>query len=179
MARGTFGNIRLKNLMVSGVEGGFTQHQPGGEQMTIYEAAARYNMDRIPLIVLAGKEYGTGSSRDWAAKGPLLLGVRAVIAESYERIHRSNLAGMGVLPLQFMPGEGHQTLGLTGRETFTIEGTSEINELQPKLTVCVKREDGSEFSFQVIARLDTPIELEYYKNGGILQTVLYNRLKED
>ena len=179
MTRGTFGNIRLKNLMVSGVEGGFTQHQPGGEQMTIYEAAARYNMDRIPLIVLAGKEYGTGSSRDWAAKGPLLLGVRAVIAESFERIHRSNLAGMGVLPLQFMPGEGHQILGLTGRETFSIEGTSEINQIKPTLTVHGKREDGSEFSFQVIARLDTPIELEYYKNGGILQTVLYNRLKED
>jgi aconitate hydratase len=179
MTRGTFANIRLKNLMVPGVEGGFTVHLPGGEQMTIFEAASRYKMDGVPLIVLAGKEYGTGSSRDWAAKGPLLLGVRAVIAESFERIHRSNLAGMGVLPLQFIAGESANTLGLTGRETFTIENSETIDAPKKQITVRAKREDGSEVRFNVIARLDTPIELDYYRNGGILQTVLYDRLKTD
>lgn len=178
MTRGTFANIRLKNMMVPGVEGGYTLHLPSGEQMTIFEAAMKYKQEGVPLVVLAGKEYGTGSSRDWAAKGTLLLGVRAVIAESFERIHRSNLVGMGVLPLQFLPGYGVNTLGLTGRELLTIEGSGEINQIKPQLTVRAKREDGTEFSFPVIARLDTQMELEYYKNGGILHTVLYSRLQE-
>jgi len=176
MTRGTLANIRLKNALVPGVEGGYTVHMPSGQEMTIFDAAVKYKMDRVPLIILAGKEYGTGSSRDWAAKGVLLLDVKAVIAESFERIHRSNLAGMGVLPLQFLPGQGVQTLGLTGKELLSIPGSGEINAVNPQLSVVVRREDGSEFSFDVIARLDTPIELEYYKNGGILQTVLYNRL---
>jgi aconitate hydratase len=178
MTRGTFANIRLKNMLVAGVEGGYTLHLPGGEQMSIFEAAMQYKMDRVPLVILAGKEYGTGSSRDWAAKGTLLLGVRAVIAESFERIHRSNLIGMGVLPLVFQPGQGVNTLGLTGREVLHIEGSGEVNTLTPTLTVRAKREDGSEFTFPVIARIDTPIELEYYKTGGILHNVLYNRVKE-
>jgi aconitate hydratase len=178
MTRGTLANIRLKNALVPGVEGGYTVHMPSGQQMSIYDAALKYKMDRVPLLILAGKEYGTGSSRDWAAKGTLLLGVKAVIAESYERIHRSNLAGMGVLPLQFMPGEGASTLGLTGKEIFSIPGTGQMDTLGEQLTVQARREDGSEFTFKVIARLDTPIELEYYKNGGILPTVLYNRLAE-
>ncbi len=177
MTRGTFANIRLKNLMVPGVEGGFTVHLPDGEQTTIFNAAMQYKAEGVPLLVMAGKEYGTGSSRDWAAKGALLLGVKAVIAESYERIHRSNLVGMGVLPLQFKPGQNAQTLGLTGRETFTIEGTEKIDQPGTELTVSVVREDETSFSFQVAARIDTPIEVEYYKNGGILHNVLYNRLK--
>jgi aconitate hydratase len=177
MTRGTFANIRLKNLLVPGVEGGYTRFMPGGEQMTIFEAAMKYKMDRVPLVILAGKEYGTGSSRDWAAKGTLLLGVRAVIAESFERIHRSNLAGMGVLPLVFKHGENVQTLGLTGTETLTFEGSSSLHQMGQELTVRATREDGSVLSFDVIARLDTPIELEYYKNGGILPTVIYNRLE--
>jgi aconitate hydratase len=177
MTRGTFANIRLKNLMVPGTEGGVTVHLPDETVMPIYDASVKYRQEGVPLVILAGKEYGTGSSRDWAAKGTLLLGVKAVIAESYERIHRSNLAGMGVLPLQFKPGESAKTLGLTGREVFDIEGTSEIKELDPEITVHARRPDGSTVTFKVIARLDTPIELDYYKNGGILQTVLYNRLQ--
>ncbi len=170
MMRGTFANIRLRNAMVPGVEGGYTAHQPSGEQQSIYDAAMRYKEDGVPLVVLAGKEYGTGSSRDWAAKGTFLLGVRAVIAESFERIHRSNLVGMGVLPLEFA-GEGWEKLGLTGGETFTIEG---IETLQPRqeLTVRATRADGSVLSFQARARIDSAVELDYYRNGGILHAVL-------
>lgn len=179
MTRGTLANIRLKNLLVPGVEGGYTLHLPGGEQMTIFDAAMQYKMDRVPLVIIAGKEYGTGSSRDWAAKGTLLLGVKAVIAESFERIHRSNLAGMGVLPLVFKPGESAKSLGLTGTEVITIEGSGSIERMNQELTVKAIREDGSSFSFTAVARLDTPIELQYYKNGGILPTVILNRLREN
>ncbi|NLG97016.1 MAG: aconitate hydratase AcnA [Chloroflexi bacterium] len=177
MTRGTFANIRLKNLLVPGVEGGYTVHLPDGEQMSIYDAAMKYQEEGVPLVVIAGREYGTGSSRDWAAKGPLLLGVKAVIAESFERIHRSNLVGMGVLPLQFKPGENAQSLGLTGHETFTIEGADQITEPGSELTVCARSADRSETIFKVTARIDTPIEIEYYRSGGILHNVLYNRLQ--
>jgi aconitate hydratase len=177
MTRGTFANIRLKNRMLPGVEGGVTLHLPDGQQMSIYDAAMKYREEAVPLVVLGGKEYGSGSSRDWAAKGTLLLGVRAVLVESFERIHRSNLIGMGVLPLVFKPGESVDALGLTGRELFTIEGLSD--EIAPKreLTVHARREDGSTLSFQAIARLDTPIEVDYYRNGGILHTVLRNMME--
>jgi aconitate hydratase len=177
MVRGTFANIRLKNLMVPGVEGGVTLHQPSGERMAIYDAAERYRKEGAPLVVLAGKEYGSGSSRDWAAKGTLLLGVRAVIAESYERIHRSNLVGMGVLPVVFEPGQNAESLGLTGQERLRIAGLR--GELVPrqKLKVAVERPDGSSGSFAVTARLDTPVEINYWRNGGILQTVLRKMLK--
>jgi aconitate hydratase len=177
MVRGTFANIRLKNLMLPGVEGGVTVHVPSGERMDIYDAAERYRAEGTPLVVLAGKEYGSGSSRDWAAKGTLLLGVRAVIAESFERIHRSNLVGMGILPLQFKPGQNVESLGLTGQETLTIAGLA--GELAPRqqLTVQVARADGSSSSFAVLARLDTPVEINYYRNGGILQTVLRKMLR--
>jgi aconitate hydratase len=171
MTRGTFANIRLKNRLVPGVEGGFTLHLPDGKQMTIYDASMQYQAEGVPLIVLAGKEYGTGSSRDWAAKGTLLLGVKAVIAESYERIHRSNLIGMGVLPLQFGGGQGVDSLGLTGKETFTIEGLDNSLSTRCELVVRVKG-GGKTKEFKVVARLDTPIEVEYYRNGGILHTVL-------
>ncbi len=171
MMRGTFANIRLKNLLVPGVEGGYTIYLPTGEQMFIYDAAMKYKANHTPLLVIAGKEYGTGSSRDWAAKGTALLGVKAVIAESFERIHRSNLIGMGVLPLQFKTGDSRESLGLTGKEYYSIEG---LHNLQPRgeVTVTAKTEDGVTTTFNVIVRLDTPIELEYYRNGGILQTVL-------
>jgi len=172
MTRGTFANIRLKNRLVPGVEGGVTLHLPDGVQMSIFDAAQQYRAEGVPLIVLAGKEYGVGSSRDWAAKGTLLLGVRAVIAESYERIHRSNLVGMGVLPLQFTPGQSMESLGLNGREVFTIDGLDNTIQPKDKVTVHAEREDGTRLSFQVIARLDTPLEVEYYRNGGILHTVL-------
>jgi aconitate hydratase len=177
MVRGTFANIRLKNLMVPGVEGGVTIHVPSGERMDIYDAAERYRAEGTPLVVIAGKEYGSGSSRDWAAKGTLLLGVRAVIAESYERIHRSNLIGMGVLPLQFTAGQNAESLGLTGKERLTIMGIS--GEIRPRqdVTVQVERPDGSKTSFVATARLDTPVEIDYYRNGGILQTVLRKMLK--
>jgi aconitate hydratase len=177
MVRGTFANIRLKNAMVPGVEGGVTVHVPSGERMDIYDAAERYRADGTPLVVVAGKEYGSGSSRDWAAKGTLLLGVRAVIAESYERIHRSNLIGMGVLPLQFKPGQNAESLGLAGHETLTVRGIA--GELRPRqeLTVEVERKDGTRSSFNVTARLDTPVEINYYRNGGILQTVLRKMAK--
>lgn len=179
MTRGTFANIRLKNRMLPGVEGGVTLHLPDGEQMSIYDAAMRYKAEGIPLIVLAGKEYGSGSSRDWAAKGTLLLGVKAVLAESFERIHRSNLIGMGVLPLIFKPGDSVDSLGLTGKEVFTIQGLS--NHIAPKseVTVTARREDGTTLTFQAIARLDTPIEVNYYRNGGILHTVLRTLLQND
>jgi aconitate hydratase len=174
--RGTFANIRLKNAMVPGVEGGVTVHVPSGERMDIYDAAERYRAKGTPLVVVAGKEYGSGSSRDWAAKGTLLLGVRAVIAESYERIHRSNLVGMGVLPLQFQPGESAESHGLTGREKLTIRGLAGRIEPRQDVTVEVVREDASKASLVVTARLDTPVEINYYRNGGILQTVLRKML---
>jgi aconitate hydratase len=177
MVRGTFANIRLKNLMVPGVEGGVTAHQPSGERMDVYEAAQRYRRDGTPLVVIAGKEYGSGSSRDWAAKGTLLLGVRAVLAESYERIHRSNLVGMGVLPLQFRPGETAETLGLAGTERLSIRGLRDGLAPRQHVKVEVSRPDGTSFQFEAAARLDTPVELNYYRNGGILHTVLRKMLK--
>ncbi|MGF9711882.1 aconitate hydratase AcnA [Paenibacillus naphthalenovorans] len=172
MMRGTFANIRIRNQVAPGTEGGVTTYLPTGEVMSIYDASMKYQEQGTNLVVIAGKEYGTGSSRDWAAKGTFLLGVKAVIAESFERIHRSNLVGMGVLPLQFIDGQSWKSLGLTGTETFDIVGLN--NDVQPgqKLTVNVTREDGSTFSFEVIARLDSYVDVEYYRNGGILQTVL-------
>jgi aconitate hydratase len=172
MMRGTFGNIRLRNEMVPDKEGDWTAHQPDGEVMRIFDASERYRSEGTPLIVLAGKEYGSGSSRDWAAKGPMLLGVKAVIAESYERIHRSNLVAMGVLPLQFSSGNTRETLGLTGKETYDITGLS--GEIQPgqKVTVTVNREDGSETSFETTARIDSVVEVDYYRHGGVLQMMV-------
>jgi aconitate hydratase len=175
MVRGTFANIRLKNFMVPGVEGGVTVHVPSGERMAIFDAAERYQAEGTPLVVVAGKEYGTGSSRDWAAKGTLLLGIRAVLAESFERIHRSNLVGMGVLPLQFKAGEGVEPLGLTGHEVVSITGMAEIVPRQ-EVAVSIRRADGAESRTAAIVRLDTPVEVKYYRNGGILQTVLRNLL---
>jgi len=176
MIRGTFANIRLRNQLVSGVEGGFTVNHLTGEQTSIYDAAMAYQEAGVPLVVLAGKEYGSGSSRDWAAKGTMLLGVRAVIAESYERIHRSNLIGMGVLPLQFPPGQTAESLGLTGTETFTIAGVSAMNNGGTPETVGVSTEDGK--SFDAVVRIDTPGEAEYYRHGGILQYVLRRMLRD-
>ncbi|MCH7856257.1 MAG: aconitate hydratase AcnA [Gemmatimonadetes bacterium] len=172
MIRGTFGNVRIRNLMLDNREGGYTIHIPSGDELTIYDAAMRYQSEGTPLLILAGREYGTGSSRDWAAKGTLLLGVKAVIAESYERIHRSNLVGMGVLPLQFEEGDTPESLGLTGRETFDILGVSEGLEPHARLRVVVRTDDGHERSFSTVARLDSAVDVEYYRNGGILQTVL-------
>ncbi|MGH9453995.1 MAG: aconitate hydratase, partial [Terriglobia bacterium] len=176
MVRGTFANIRLKNLLAPDVEGGVTVHMPSGEPMSIYDAAVRYQAQQVPLLVIAGKEYGAGSSRDWAAKGTLLLGVSAVIAETYERIHRSNLVGMGVLPLQFKPGENPASLGLTGQEIYDIEGIS--GEIKPhqELTVKASTPGQPPKTFKVIARLDSATDVNYYKNGGILQTVLRRML---
>ena len=175
MMRGTFANIRLRNQLAPGTEGGWTVHLPDGEKMSIYDAAMKYQKEGVPLVVLGGKEYGSGSSRDWAAKGTFLLGVRAVIAESFERIHRSNLIGMGVLPLQYRDGESAQSLGLTGFEEFTIEG---VSKLSPKMTVEVRArgKDGKEKVFQTVARADTPEEVNYYRNGGILPYVLRQML---
>jgi aconitase A len=178
MVRGTFGNIRLRNRLVPGTEGYYSVHLPDGAQTTIYEASARYQQEGVPLLVIAGKEYGSGSSRDWAAKGPLLLGVRAAIAESFERIHRSNLVGMGILPLQFEPGENKESLGLTGREVYDIEGIEQGLKPHHEVTVKVTRADGSTLSFQTIARLDSPIDVTYYKNGGILLTVLRRLMRK-
>jgi aconitate hydratase len=172
MIRGTFANIRLQNRLVAGKEGPYTIHLPDGEQGFIFDAAERYGSEGTPLLVIAGREYGSGSSRDWAAKGTRLLGIRAVIAESYERIHRSNLVGMGVLPLQFMPGETAATLGLTGREAYTIEGLANGPEPRATLGVVARADDGTELRFSTIARLDGPIEVDYYRHGGILPAVL-------
>jgi len=172
MMRGTFANIRLRNLLVPGVEGGYTIHPSDPQPMSIYDAAMRYQADGVPLMIIAGKEYGTGSSRDWAAKGTLLLGVRAVLAESFERIHRSNLVGMGVLPLQFEPGQNRETLGLTGRETFDIAGLSDGLQPLKKLTVKAQEPGGHAKTFTVTARADTPNEVNYYRHGGILPFVL-------
>ncbi|MEW6636097.1 MAG: aconitate hydratase [Actinomycetota bacterium] len=176
MVRGTFGNIRLRNQLVDR-EGGYTLHLPDGEETTVYEASVRYGEEGVPLVVLAGKEYGTGSSRDWAAKGSFLLGIKAVIAESFERIHRSNLIGMGVLPLQFANGESADSLGITGHETFDIRG---LEGLSPgaRLTVRATSDDGEAKEFEVLARVDSPVEVEYLRNGGILQTVLRQLLRE-
>jgi aconitate hydratase len=177
MMRGTFANIRLKNMLAPGTEGGVTVHLPDKKQMSIYDAAIQYQKEGIPLIVIAGKEYGSGSSRDWAAKGPRLLGVKAVIAESYERIHRSNLIGMGIVPLQFKPGENLKYYNLTGFETFEIVGISAGLKLRQTLTVRAMREDGEVQEFTVICRIDTPAELEYYRHGGILEFVLRQLLQ--
>jgi aconitate hydratase len=170
MMRGTFANIRLRNLLAPGTEGGVTVHIPSGEQMSIFEAAVKYKGSGTPLVILAGKEYGTGSSRDWAAKGTMLLGVKAVIAESFERIHRSNLIGMGVLPLQFKPGENAQALGLKGTESFEIIGLNRGSAKSVK--VIAKSDEGKSIEFEARLRIDTPKELEYYQHGGILQYVL-------
>jgi aconitate hydratase len=172
MLRGTFANVRLRNELAPGTEGPWTTHLPSGDLTTIYEAALRYRSDGVPLIVLAGREYGSGSSRDWAAKGPSLLGIRAVIAESYERIHRSNLVGMGVLPLQFAEGATAAGLGLDGRETFAIRGLS--NDLKPgqAVTVEARRDDGSSAMFDAIVRIDGAAEVDYFRAGGILRMVL-------
>jgi aconitate hydratase len=176
MIRGTFANIRIKNQLLDGVEGGFTRDfsQDGAPQASVYEASMNYQAAGTPLVVLAGKEYGSGSSRDWAAKGTALLGVKAVIAESFERIHRSNLIGMGVLPLQFPKGETAESLGLTGTETFAIEGVTELNNGSTPRTVRVTAtaEDGTTIEFDADLRIDTPGEADYYRHGGILQYVL-------
>jgi aconitate hydratase len=172
MMRGTFGNIRLRNRLAEGKEGPYTVHLPDGEETFIYDAAMRYREEGVPLIVIAGKEYGSGSSRDWAAKGTTLLGIRAVIAETYERIHRSNLVGMGVLPLQFLDGQSAESLGLTGRESFTLTGLSDLRPRQVVTVVARSDEAGAERRFQAIARLDGPIEVDYLRQGGILPAVL-------
>jgi aconitate hydratase len=171
MMRGTFANIRLKNEMMEGLEGGWTLHLPDCAKMTFYEAAMQYRQEGTPLVILAGKEYGTGSSRDWAAKGVRLLGVRAVIAQSFERIHRSNLVGMGILPLQFKEGQNAEQLGLTGDEIFSIRDLG--GELHPRMEISVEalHRDGAKIRFNTIARLDTPVEVEYYIHGGILPAV--------
>ncbi len=177
MLRGTFANIRLKNLLLPGTEGGVTVHLPSGERMGIFDAAMRYQQEGVPLVVIAGKEYGTGSSRDWAAKGTLLLGVKAVLAESYERIHRSNLVGMGVLPVQFKEGESPASLRLTGQETFDIGGLGDNIRPRQDVTVTATAPDGAKKTFKAIARLDSAVDVIYYRNGGILQTVLRSLLK--
>jgi len=178
MMRGTFANIRLKNLLVPGIEGGVTIHPSSKEPVSIYDAAMKYQNDGIPMIIIAGKEYGSGSSRDWAAKGPRLLGIKAVIAESFERIHRSNLIGLGILPLQFENGQNRETIGLTGFEIYDIEGIADNLTPRKKMTVHAKKTDGKELTFSVTCRLDTPMEVEYYKNDGILQYVLRSLMKK-
>ncbi|MEQ8557650.1 MAG: aconitate hydratase AcnA [Henriciella sp.] len=177
MMRGTFANIRIKNQMVPGVEGGVTIHHPSGDEMPIYDAAMRYKQDDVPLVVFAGKEYGTGSSRDWAAKGTILLGVQAVVAESFERIHRSNLIGMGVLPLQFKDGQSWSSLGLDGSEEVTIEGIGDIEPRQD-IDVIIKKADGETVTAKTLVRIDTENELDYYRNGGILHYVLRNLARD-
>jgi len=178
MMRGTFGNIRMKNKMVAPKEGSFTLKFPEGQEAFVYDAAVAYQAESRPLLVLAGREYGTGSSRDWAAKGPSLLGVKAAIAESFERIHRSNLIGMGVLPLVFKDGQSWQGLGLDGSETFTITG---IEDLTPRKTLRVRalKADGRETAFDVTARVDTEIEVDYFVHGGILPYVLRKIMKAE
>jgi aconitate hydratase len=177
MMRGTFANVRLRNLLLSGVEGGQTRHFPSGEQLSIYDAAMRYRAEAVPLLVIAGKEYGSGSSRDWAAKGPALLGIRAVIAESYERIHRSNLIGMGVLPLEFLPGQNRESLRLSGEEIFEMRGIASGLSVGSEISVRATAAGGATQSFSARARIDTGVELDYYRHGGILQFVLRQLLK--
>ncbi len=172
MARGTFANVRVKNLVAPGTEGGVTRHLPDGETMSIYDAAMKYQAEGVPLLILAGKEYGTGSSRDWAAKGPMLLGVKAVIAESFERIHRSNLVGMGILPLQYLPGENRTSLGLAGEEVYAIDGIARDLKTGKRMTVTARAPNGQTKRFEAICRIDTPQEIDYYRHGGILQYVL-------
>jgi aconitate hydratase len=178
MMRGTFANVRIKNRMIppkadgSAVEGGLTLHQPSGLQLSIYDAAMRYIAEGTPTMVFAGEEYGTGSSRDWAAKGTQLLGVKAVIARSFERIHRSNLVGMGVLPLQFIGNDSVQTLGISGAESFDLKGVEGEIRPQQLATLVIRRADGSCDEARVLLRIDTPIEVDYYKHGGILPFVL-------
>ncbi|MGH8999876.1 MAG: aconitase family protein, partial [Acidimicrobiia bacterium] len=181
MIRGTFANIRLRNQLAPGTEGGWTRHQPSGDEMTIQDAALRYATDGVPLIILADTEYGSGSSRDWAAKGTLLLGVRAVLTESFERIHRSNLIGMGVLPLQFANGVSADSLGLTGTETYSITGLAGIGATDPmptEVTVQATQPDGATVEFSAEVRIDTPKEADYYRHGGILQYVLRQLARE-
>jgi aconitate hydratase len=172
MMRGTFANVRLRNLMLPGTEGGLAVHLPEKTQTTIYDAAMQYQQEGVPLMIIAGKEYGSGSSRDWAAKGPCLLGIRAALAESFERIHRSNLVGMGILPLQFLPGQNAESLGLTGFETFDIPGIAAGLKPGQRLSVVVTTENGKSQTIEAICRIDTPYELQYYQHGGILQFVL-------
>jgi aconitate hydratase len=177
MTRGTFANIRIRNLLAPGTEGGVTRHLPDGEVMSIYDAAVKYKAEGLPLLVMAGAEYGSGSSRDWAAKGPFLQGVRAVLAVSYERIHRSNLVMMGILPLEFPPNTTWQSLGLTGEEVFDIPGLNDSLRPQQQLTVVAAHPNGVTQEFPATVRIDTPVELDYYRNGGILQTVLRKLLR--
>jgi aconitate hydratase 1 len=177
MARGTFANIRIKNLLVAPKEGNLTKHFPDGAEMSIYDAAMQYKSEGIPAIVIAGKEYGTGSSRDWAAKGPLLQGVKAAIAESFERIHRSNLVGMGILPLKFMDGQNAESLGLKGDEVFDIEGVSDTMKPKSVVNVKARKPDGAVIEFKATALLNTEVEVNYYRNGGILHTVLRNLVR--
>jgi aconitate hydratase len=188
MIRGTFANPRLRNQLVPGVEGGVTRHLPDGRRQTIFDAATAYGHDGVPLVILAGADYGSGSSRDWAAKGTLLLGVKAVLAISFERIHRANLIGMGVLPLQFAPGQSPQSLGLTGEETYTITGLAGVDPLPRQVTVRVEADGRSSQSsaaesttteFTAIVRIDTPAEAAYYRHGGILPYVLRQLLNAD
>jgi aconitate hydratase len=182
MMRGTFANVRLRNRLVPEIEGGFTLHLPDGEPLSIFDAAMKYEAEKVPLVILAGTEYGTGSSRDWAAKGSALLGVRAVLARSFERIHRSNLIGMGVLPLELAEGMSAESLGLDGHEIFDIHGVADAFHgdftSRPVVQVCARGESGKETRFDAVARIDTPQEGLYYRNGGILQFVLRQLLKE-
>ncbi|MEI6181028.1 MAG: aconitate hydratase, partial [Chloroflexales bacterium] len=182
MVRGTFANVRLRNQLAPGTEGGFAPYLPTGEVMALYDAAMRYKADGTPLLIIAGKEYGSGSSRDWAAKGPYLQGIKVVIAESYERIHRSNLVGMGILPLQFLPDQNAASLGLTGTEVFDILGLQEAIATSfangRTLTVRVTNSDGTVRTIEAVARIDTPQELQYYLHGGILPYVLRQLLAE-
>jgi len=177
MTRGTFANVRIRNHMVPGVEGGVTKHQPSGEEMPIFDAAMRYQREGVPLMVFAGHEYGTGSSRDWAAKGTKLLGVRAVVAQSFERIHRSNLVGMGVLPLQWPEGQNARKLSIDGTETYDLPGPSKGLAPRQTIPLVVHRSDGRVEEIPVRVRIDTPIEVDYYRHGGILPYVLRQLLK--
>jgi aconitate hydratase len=172
MVRGTLANVRLRNQLVPGVEGPRTVHLPDGEEMFIYDASVKYQAEGTPLLILAGKEYGSGSSRDWAAKGVMLLGVKVVIAESFERIHRTNLVGMGVLPLQFAPGDSVASLGLSGKEVFEVTGVKQGVENSARVKVKATAADGSVKQFETVSRVDTPQEAEYFRNGGILPYVL-------
>jgi aconitate hydratase len=172
MVRGTFANVRIKNLMVPGIEGGVTLHQPDGERISIYDASVKYQQGNVPLVVIAGQEYGTGSSRDWAAKGTRLLGVKAVITQSFERIHRSNLVGMGVLPCQFKEGTNAASLGLDGSEVFDLVGLEDGVVPQKEITLIIHRSSGETDEVPVTLRIDTPIEIDYYQHGGILPYVL-------
>jgi aconitate hydratase len=176
MMRGTFANIRIRNEMVPGIEGGFTKHHPSGQELPVYDAAIRYANEGVPLVIVGGKEYGTGSSRDWAAKGTKLLGASAVIVESFERIHRSNLIGMGVLPLQFTVNDTRLSLHLDGSETLDIEGIAEDLRPRGELLCTIHRQDGSNSKIKLLCRIDTLDELDYYKHGGILQYVIRNML---